>query len=59
MINFMYTKNIVYIIKIKYSHYTSLCITMILYPVVPRHLILQMILLLIFPKSEPGQLQKN
>ena len=32
---------------------------MILYQVVPRHLILQMILLLIFPKSEPGQLQKN
>ncbi len=25
----------------------------------PRHLILQRILLLILPKSEPGQLQKN
>ena len=25
----------------------------------PRHLILQRIVLLIFPKSEPGQLQKN
>ena len=34
-------------------------ITVTLYRVVPRHLILQRILLLILPKSEPGQLQKN
>ena len=36
-----------------------MCITVTLYQVVPRHLILQRILLLILPKSEPGQLQKN
>ena len=30
----------------------------LLYRIVPRHLILQRIFLLIFPKSEPGQLQK-
>ena len=34
-------------------------ITVTLYQVVSRHLILQRILLLIRPKSEPGQLQKN
>ena len=32
-------------------------ITVTLYQIVPRHLILQRIVLLIFPKSEPGQLQ--
>ena len=36
-----------------------MCITVTLYQVVPRHIILQRILLLILPKSEPGQLQKN
>ena len=36
-----------------------MCITVTLYWVVPRHLILHRILLLILPKSEPGQLQKN
>ena len=36
-----------------------MCITVTLYQVIPRHLILQRILLLILPKSEPGQLQKN
>ena len=30
-----------------------------IYQIVPRHLILQRIVLLIFPKSEQGQLQKN
>ena len=34
-------------------------ITVTLYRAVPRHLILQRIVLLILPKSEPGQLQKN
>ena len=34
-------------------------ITVTLYQIVPRHLILQRIVLLIFPKSEQGQLQKN
>ena len=32
-------------------------ITETLYPIVPCHLILQRIVLLIFPKSEPAQLQ--
>ena len=32
-------------------------ITVTLYPIVPRHPTLQRIALLIFPKSEPGQLQ--
>ena len=32
-------------------------VTVTLYQIVPRHLILQRIVLLIFPKSEPGQLQ--
>jgi hypothetical protein len=32
-------------------------ITVTLYQIVPRHPILQRIVLLIFPKSEPGQLQ--
>jgi hypothetical protein len=32
-------------------------ITVTLYQIAPRHLILQRIVLLIFPKSEPGQLQ--
>ena len=36
-----------------------MCITVTLYQVIPRHLILQRILLLILPKSEPGQLQKK
>ena len=31
----------------------------ILYLIVPRHPILRRIFFLIFPKSEPGQLQKN
>ena len=34
-------------------------ITVTLYRAVPRHLILQRILLLILPKSEPGQLHIN
>jgi len=34
-------------------------ITMILYLTVTRHPILQRIFSLIFPESEPGQLQKN
>jgi hypothetical protein len=34
-------------------------ITVTQYQIVPRHLILQRIVLLIFPKSEQGQLQKN
>ena len=36
-----------------------MCITVTLYQVIPRHLILQRILLLMLPKSDPGQLQKN
>ena len=36
------------------------CDTVTLHQIVPRHLILQRIVLqIIFPKSEPGQLQKN
>ena len=36
------------------------CDTVTLHQIVPRHLILQrIVLLIIFPKSEPGQLQKN
>ena len=38
---------------------STMRITVILYRIVPRHLILQRILLLILPKSEPGQLQNN
>ena len=38
---------------------STMRITVILYRIVPRHLILQRILLLILPKSEPGQLQTN
>jgi hypothetical protein len=34
-----------------------MCITVTLYRIVPRHFILQRIVLLIFPKSEPSQLQ--
>ena len=37
----------------------TLVLYVTLYQVVPRHLILQRILLLILPKSEPGQLQTN
>ena len=44
--------------KSQYTFYILMRITVTLYQIVPRHLILQRIVLLIFPKSEPGQLQK-